>query len=273
MLAWEVGPEAILTLALGRYHQPTRASEVRVEVALADLAAASTPPERLPVATADHVVLALAQRFSGTVRLDVQGFWKGYRGLPAARREAVRSSGVDVRIVTAGDGRAAWLGYGLSWFWSSVDLSGAASEFVGRHFLSAGVSGRLFGPLEAEARMAYGAGLPYTSIPFGRQSLDAEPATRTTLNPISSGSAAESSADPLVAGLDDAFLRLDLEVHAVFEPTWAGRTWRVRPYLRILNALDRRDALFYTFQPWRDAAAEPVAERPALPLLGIAFSF
>jgi len=270
MLAWEVGPEAILTLALGRYHQPTRASEVRVDVALADLAAASTPPERLGVATADHVVLGLAQRFSGAVRMDVQGFWKGYRGLSAASRETVRSSGVDVRIVTAGDGRAAWLGYGLSWFWSSVDLSGTASEFVGRHLLSAGVSGRLMGPFEAEARMAYGAGLPYTSIPFGGNTLESAP---TTLNQTGSGSSTKSSGEPLVDGLDEAFLRLDLEVHAVFEPTWAGRTWRVRPYLRILNALDRRDALFYTFQPWRDDSVRPVAERPALPLLGVAFSF
>jgi hypothetical protein len=222
------------------------------------------------VATADHVVLGLAQRFSGVVRMDIQGFWKGYHGLSSARREAVRSSGVDVRIVTAGERRAAWLGYGLSWFWSSVDLSGSASEFVGRHLLSAGASGRLVGPIEAEARLAYGAGLPYTSIPFG----PAPTFDRSTVEQASAPLTTVSTAsEPLVEGLDDSFLRLDLEVHAVFEPTWGGHTWRVRPYLRILNALDRRDALFYTFQPWRDEAVKPVAERPALPLLGVAFSF
>jgi hypothetical protein len=272
MIAWEVAPQALLTLALGRYHQPTRASEVQMDLALADLAAASEPVARLPVATADHVVLGLAQRFSQSVRLDVQGCWKGYRGLPSARREAVRSSGVDVRIVTAADSRAAWLGYGLSWFWSGMDLSGTASEFVGRHLLSAGISGRLVGPLEAEARMAYGAGLPYTSIPFGGQSGDFLPSmvSQVSGTPMPT---AQAAVDPLVEGLDEAFLRLDLEIHAVLEPTWAGRTWRIRPYLRILNALDRRDALFYVFQPWRDEAVTPVAERPALPLLGVAFSF
>jgi hypothetical protein len=270
MVAWEVGPAALLTLSLGRYHQPTRGSEERVGAALADLLAETPPSGRLPVATADHIVLGLAQRFSGSVRLDIQGFWKGYHGLPSARRETVRSSGADVRIVTAGDGRAAWLGYGLSWFWSSVDLSGTASEFVGRHLLSAGVSGHLIGPLEAEARMAYGAGLPYTSIPFGSE---ATTGVFSKTSALASPAPAASTADPLVQGLDDAFLRLDLEIHAVLEPTWAGRTWRVRPYLRILNALDRRDALFYTFQPWRDETVTPVAEQPALPLLGVAFSF
>jgi hypothetical protein len=275
MLAWEVGPEALLTLALGRYHQPTRAADAQVDLALAALAEETAPPTRLPVATADHIVLGLAQRFSGVVRMDIQGFWKGYRGLPSARREAVRSSGIDLRIVTAGAERAAWLGYGLSWFWSSMDLSGSASEFVGRHLLSAGASGRLVGPLEAEARIAYGAGLPYTSIPFGPASSPEMATAPTSQSTVTAGrlAADEAAGDPLVEGLDESFLRLDLELHAVFEPTWAGRKWRVRPYLRVLNALDRRDALFYTFQPWRDESVKPVAERPALPLLGVAFSF
>jgi hypothetical protein len=275
MLAWELAPQALVTLAVGRYHQPTRGAEAHVDLALAELAdqLGVPPSDRLPVATADHIVLGLGQRFSQSVRLDIQGFWKGYHGLPSASRESVRSSGVDVRIVTAGDGRAAWLGYGLSWFWSSVDLSGTASEFVGRQLLSAGASGRLLGPLEAEARLAYGAGLPYTSIPFSAQT---DGVFSSTINQVARASApasAEAPAQPLVEGLDEAFLRLDLEIHAVFEPEWGGRTWRVRPYLRILNALDRRDALFYTFQPWRDEAVTPVAERPALPLLGVAFSF
>jgi hypothetical protein len=94
--------------------------------------------------------------------------------------------------------------------------------------------------------------------------------------PVSNGASrgdAATNGDPLVEGLDETFLRLDIEVHAELAPTWGGRTWHVRPYVRILNALDRRDALFYTFQPWRSAAVEPLAERPLLPVLGVAFSF
>ena len=114
------------------------------------------------------------------------------------------------------------------------------------------------------------------SIPFGGEATPTF-ATPTVINQTAMATsmlaAPAPAPDPLVEGLDETFLRLDLEVHAVFEPTWGGRTWRIRPYVRILNALDRRDALFYTFQPWRDEAVTPVAERPALPLLGVAFSF
>jgi hypothetical protein len=47
----------------------------------------------------------------------------------------------------------------------------------------------------------------------------------------------------------------------------------VRPYLRLLNALDRRDSLFYTFERWRSESVRPLAELPVLPLVGIAVSF
>jgi hypothetical protein len=277
-LSWEVGPSALLTVAAGRYHQPTRTPDVEVERTLVDVVQTETlaqaeSVELHPVATADHVVLSLDQRLGERIQLGLEGFWKRYEGLRATPRETVRSSGLDLRLVSAGDRVAGWFSYGLSWFWSTADLSGRTSEFAGRHFLSGGLSGRLAGPIHAEARVGYGAGLPYTSIPFpGSVASDGAPATDQSLT----GSHAPQSTStraPLVEGLDEEFLRIDLEIQAVLEPDWGGRPWRVRPYVRLLNALDRRDALFYTFQPWRDESATPLAERSILPLLGVAFSF
>jgi hypothetical protein len=43
--------------------------------------------------------------------------------------------------------------------------------------------------------------------------------------------------------------------------------------VRLLNALDRRDALFYYFEPWRDAELTPLAQRPVMPVLGVAWTF
>jgi hypothetical protein len=271
-LMWELGPEALLTVAAGRYHQPTRSPHAEVERTLAEVAdvdAGATPGDLLPVATADHIVLSLDQRLGERVALGLEGFWKRYDGLPSPEQETVRSSGIDVRVLAGGDLGAAWLGYGLSWFWSTVDLSGRASEFVGRHLLSAGVSGSLGGPLRGELRVAYGAGLPYTSIPFGSATLS------ESVNQIGGSGDQEATVgrSPLTGGLDEEFLRVDLEVHMLFEPTWGGTSWQVRPYVRLLNALDRRDALFYTFQPWRSDDVRPLAERPLLPLLGVAVSF
>ncbi|MEQ1855479.1 MAG: TonB-dependent receptor [Longimicrobiales bacterium] len=271
-ISWEVAPEALVTVAAGRYHQPTRTTDLQVERTLESLAVGGSAfEERLDVASADHVVLGLDQRVGDGVRLGLEGFWKSYRNVPSSGAESVRSSGVDVRIVTAGERTAAWLGYGLSWFWSSVDLSGRTTEFVGRHLLSAGISGPLLGPIQAEARVAYSAGLPYTSIPFKADYAVDAVATSPTINQVQQSRIDEP---PRVdAPLDETFLRVDVELHTQLEPTWGGRTWRIRPYLRILNALDRRDALFYTYQPWRSDEVMPLAERPLLPLLGVAFSF
>ncbi|HET9949139.1 MAG TPA: TonB-dependent receptor, partial [Longimicrobiales bacterium] len=268
-LTWEVAPDALLTVAAGRYHQPTRTPQVEVERTLIEVAAMDFEPgELLPIATADHVVLALDQTLAGRVRLGLQGFWKRYSGLPEARDETVRSSGVDVRVLTSGERGTAWLGYELSWFWSTTDLSGRTIDFSGRHLLSAGMSGRLAGPLNAEVRLAYGAGLPYTSIPFtggGEATLTRSVVSESEPEPVVD--------PPLVSALEDDFLRVDVELHALFEPTWGGRTWQVRPYVRILNALDQRDAMFWVYQPWRSERLTPIAERSLLPIAGVAFSF
>ena len=265
-LLWEVGPEALLTVAAGRYHQMTRSPESEIDGTLEHFANQLVDGEGLlPVATADHVVLSLEQRLGRSVMLGLEGFWKRYEGLGVVGNESIRNSGVDVRVLSGGSGTTIWLGYGLSWFWSPVDLSGRATEFTGRQLLTAGASGEIGGPLRAEARLSYGAGLPSTSISFGAAADAAAPDFET-----STTSDEPAPSDFL---LDESFLRIDLEVHAVFEPVWAGHSWRVRPYLRLLNALDRRDALFYTYQPWRSNAVTPLAQRPILPVLGISFSF
>lgn len=269
-LFWEVGPQAILSVAAGRYHQVTRTPDAGVDEDLTDFATESAAPVRLlPVATADHVVLSLDQRLGESVGLGIQGFLKRFDGLDGARGESVHNSGIDLQVLSDHDDGAVWLGYGLSWFWSPTDLAGRTTDFAGRHLLSAGVSGHLVGPLSGEARVAYGAGLPSTSLPFGSSGDLASGPGLETLD----GGPTAAETEPIVPALDESFLRLDLELHAIFEPEWGGRPWRVRPYLRLLNALDRRDALFYAYQPWRPDSVTPLAERPILPLLGIAFSF
>ena len=265
---WELGPDVLLTIAAGRYHQVTRTPDGQVEETLLEFSNnRSGSGELLPVATADHVVLSLDQRLAGNVRLGIQGFWKRFEGLSGREEGSVRSSGIDLRVLSVGERTTVWLGYGLSWFWSPLDLSGHPADFVGRHLLSVGMSGHLSGPLHAEARVAYGAGLPYTSISFGSAVTDAGPGEQLL------GGSRTSATGALPTRVDDEFLRIDLEIHALLEPEWGGRRWSVRPYLRLLNALDRRDALFYTYQPWRSDAVTPLAERPILPIFGVSFSF
>ena len=282
-LSWAFDPRALLSVAAGRYHQPTRTPDVEVERTLQEVVSAElSAPQLLPVARADHVVVSLEQLFAGRVRLGVHGYWKSYRGLAAASggAETTRSSGLDLRLGSAGESQVIWLGYGLSWFWTARDLSGYSRDFAGRHLLTAGVSTALWGPVRGEFRMAYGAGLPHTAIPFrslgfrdGGEVNEAapDPTGADSDDPERPGTAALDS--PLLQGLDDDFLRIDFELHARFTSRWGGHEWSLRPYVRVLNALRRRDALFYAFQPWRDDSLTPLAERPFVPLLGVAVIF
>lgn len=266
-ISWEVAPDALLTVAAGRYHQPTRTPDVDVEQTLVEVADLQVPPDLLPIATSDHVVLSLDQRLSDYVRIGVQGFWKSYEGLPSTAGQGVRSSGIDIRVLRGSDQATAWLGYGLSWFWSTVDLAGRPTDFSGRHLLSAGISGRLGGPLRGEARVAYGAGLPYTTVPLTDASASVSTGTATVTSDT------QYADNPFASGLDESFLRVDAELYAILQPDWGGLGWKVRPYLRVLNALDRRDSLFYAFERWRSDSVRPLAELPVLPLVGVAVSF
>jgi Carboxypeptidase regulatory-like domain len=267
-LTWMVAPQAFVTVAAGRYHQNAQAVDAAVASSLTDAVAGSAPAALLlPVATADHVVVSLDQTLSGGVRLGLSGFWKGYEGLRPGRDGRVLSSGVDLRVQRPGERATVWLGYGLSWYWSATDLSGTTSGFTGRQLLSAGVTGSFTARLGGDLRIAYGAGLPYTSVPFHSPSAPASFADATQTQ-----GAAEQT-PPFAGGLDEDFLRVDVELHGAFHPDWFGRRWEVRPYVRILNALDRRDALFYAFQPWRSPGLTPLAERPVVPVLGVDWRF
>jgi hypothetical protein len=223
----------------------------------------------LSVATADHVAVSLDQELTGRVRLGIEGFWKEFTDLGASGGEVLHSSGVDLQVLHQGAPITAWLGYNLSWFWSGGSGLGGTSNFAGRQLLSAGLRGSNDTRTGGAITVSYSAGLPYTSIPFGsRAAEDGTPAEATTL----SGGLAQE--DPAFSGRpDDGFLRLDLELFTRFTARISGHDFDVRPYLRLINALDQRDALFYYFEPWRDAELRPLAQRSLLPVLGVEWRF
>ena len=235
-LSWAFDPRALLSVAAGRYHQPTRTPDVEVERTLQEVVSAElSPPQLLPVARADHIVVSLEQLFAGRVRLGVHGYWKSYMGSAAASggAETTRSSGLDLRLGSAGESEVVWLGYGLSWFWTASDLSGYSRDFAGRHLLTAGVSGALWGPVRGGFRMAYGAGLPHTAIPFrslgffGDDVQGVEPAPPPESGPDPPEPPGTDAFDsPLLEGLDDDFLRIDFELHARLTSRWGGTTGR-----------------------------------------------
>ena len=266
---WSLSSEALLTVAAGRYHQFSRASDQQVDFTVSGGALTAPGGTLLSVATADHVVVSLDQALTDRVRLGIEGFWKEFTGLGASGGEVLHSSGVDLQVLHQRAPVTAWLGYNLSWFWSGGSGFGGTSNFAGRQLLSAGLRGSPDGRIGGAVSVAYSAGLPYTSIPFG--SRGAQDATLSEVTTLPGELAQE---DPALSGRpDDGFLRLDVELFTRFTTRMFGQEFDVRPYLRLINALDQRDALFYYFEPWRDAELRPLAERSILPVLGMEWRF
>ncbi|MEK9509961.1 carboxypeptidase-like regulatory domain-containing protein [Gemmatimonadota bacterium Y43] len=265
-LAWVVTPNAVLTLAGGRYHQFTRASDAVVEGNLTSLDADDPlDPDltALQVARGDHVLMGLDQQLTPLVGLGLQGWVKHFANLEASS-ESRRSSGVDLRLRAGDDRRTGWVGYSLSWTWAEggSGVAGSTDRFLGRHLLTAGYRGALAGAWGVDARVSFSDGLPLTEVPLEFDS----PA-----GPRDDVLGSEGVRDPSLPTDADGFLRLDLEVFGEWDaPVGEGR---VRPYLKVMNALDRRDALFYYFEPWRGTDVTPLARRSILPVVGVAWRF
>jgi len=281
-LSWLLTDNAVLTLAAGRYHQFSALSSGQVEESLADNAAA---PEgfdpvsvgSVTVGTADHLVVSLDQILLPGLRLGVEGYMKRFSGVFHALDQDLNASGVDLRVARDGDRASGWVGYTLTWFWASEDgILGGDSRFSGRHLLSAGLTTRISEGTGLRLRVGYGDGIPYTSVPI---SASPDPSYDS-----STGGGAENrfeldgdnllnQAPNLAVGPDQGFLRVEGEVFAEWITGLGGVPLTVRPYLRVLNALNRRDALFYHFEPWRDSNPRPLTDLPLLPLLGVEIDF
>ncbi|HEU4560399.1 MAG TPA: hypothetical protein VFS20_21290, partial [Longimicrobium sp.] len=64
----------------------------------------------------------------------------------------------------------------------------------------------------------------------------------------------------------------DARVSRTFTPRLGTRETELTPFIRVLNALDRRDALFYRYRPG-DERAKPVSTLPVLPVFGLEWRF
>lgn len=265
---WSLGPDALLTVAGGRYHQLVRLGDTEADLAMGDALEVGTVSEAgavasglLRTATADHLTLSLDQGVTPQVRLAFDGYLKRFRNLGPTSAPELASSGADLRVLRQGEATTAWLGYSLAWFW---DTGATPVEFSGRHLLSAGLRGLVLGPVGIDFRASFSDGLPLTAVAVDESH---RPATRDE-------SGLEDGPLPGVnTGRVDGFLRIDAEVFAQWTREWGSRTMRIRPYLKVLNALDRRDALFYYFEPWRGDELRPLAELSLVPIAGVEWRF
>ena len=280
--AFSLSDQAVLAFSAGRYHQIVTAAEQEVPAGLVQEVSPSTPVPIVrrtlfELATANHVVVSLDQMLTPRTRLGLDGYYKRFSGLGLGGGQTLTSSGVDLRVRRGGDRFAGWVGYSLSWHWTE-DRS-VSDRFSGRQLLSAGLRGQLSAWSGLDLTIAYGGGLPLTAIANSADGLEAadpdfdEPIDIAIPDPttVALGTARDDPA--LTGGPSGDFLRLDAGVHGLLPFRWGGREHVLKPYLKLLNALDRRDALFYYFEPWRGNEPRPLADLSVLPVLGLEWRF
>jgi hypothetical protein len=268
-LLWNLGPEAVLSIAAGRYHQLARPGEAEADLAVGNALDVGTAVVEtgsnnvmplLRVATADHLTVALDQEVTSDVRLGFEGFLKRFRNLTPATERELASSGADLRIARETQTSTAWLGYSLAWFWETGVTN---PDFSGQQLLSAGLQRPLAGPVGLDLRVSFSDGLPLTAVALQREQ-----------SPLGyAPSVGEGESDTSLPSHADGFLRLDVEIYAQWTRALGGRKTTIRPYVRILNALDRRDALFYYFDSWRGDGLRPLADLPLVPVVGFGWRF
>jgi hypothetical protein len=263
---------AAVTVMAGRYRQYVRTPE-RSLVFLGNVAPDSAAAPPLTVAAATHFVLSLTQDLGEGIRLGLEGFYKEFEGLHATPDRTTEASGVDLWLRRNTGSFTGWLGYSLAWVWSmEPDQPRPAHAFSGRHLVTSGVSGPLIGNGAFDVRVSYGAGLPYTAVP--------EPPVASPNFSVAGGAAAATNlpsvtaADPPVVATEpqDPFIRLDAQVSRTWNGSFGDVAYQFTPYLKVINALNRRDAIFYHYSQ-EEGRAEPVAGLPVMPILGLQWRF
>ncbi|HUE95350.1 MAG TPA: TonB-dependent receptor, partial [Longimicrobiaceae bacterium] len=269
---WMVTDHAAVTIAAGRYHQFLRPPD---ELLLNSYGSADLQLQGpLIVGSASHFTAALEQDLGDGVALGLEGFYKRFSDLPSVSTSASNASGVDLWVRRSGETISGWFGYSLAWVWASGTQPGQG-DFSGRHLLSTGLSVPIGDRTDVEFRFAYGAGLPYAGIPlrnFAGEMAATPEFNRTATLQLAERGGTESA--PLLFTPDDPFVRFDAALSRSWTSTRAGRRIDFVPFLRVINGLGARDALFYFLD--KSAGIEeptPLGALPIIPILGVEWRF
>jgi len=275
---WIVTDRLVVKLGAGRYRQ-----YVSVPAPLGGGVGPTWPGTRsarapLAVAKASHLVLGLDHDVGQGVRMGVESFIKRFEGMPLMvapslpieakpRDNEASASGIDFWMQRTRGRLQGWLGYSVVWVWSEDRRYVLPRPTSGRKLVSVGLSGPIGPDGEFEIRVNYGAGLPYTAVPdVGTP----EPAFPADQFPIAfMRMEREEGGRPLRP--DHPYLRIDAQLSHTWTTRLRDARVEVTPYIRVLNALDRRDALFYRFDG--EGTLQPLGVLPVLPVLGVEWRF
>jgi len=267
-----------LTGSVGRYYQAVQSIRDQ-ELPITYFDSWIGADDHMPVARSDQVILGMERWFGPTVSLTVEGYAKSFENLAlTSARDDPRvqgdeflvgtgdARGVDVLLRRHGGSLSGWIAYSFL----KAEREAAGMRFPPAHDRRHTVNVVLQapGPLGSQVaiRWGYGSPLPYTGIvgQWLHRRYNAElHLFELVREPEALSTEINGERYPYYARLDLG-LRWDLEL-------WGGY-WR--PYLNVLNILNRRNVFVYTFD-YRDVPPTRggYSQLPILPTLGLEFEF
>ena len=278
-VAWTFLKDSELSLAAGRYHQRVLAPETLLSSEIGSFdeissenGTAGVDPSALKVSSSTHFVFGLNTRALESFTLGLEGYVKSFEDLPVGPN--LETSGLDVWVHRSAREVSGWVGYSVAWYRPEFEGRKALPRTLGRQLLSGGVSAQLISGFGIDLSLAYGVALPYTPIPQGDDNggnVDGLGPVNESPAPLLAISASKESTDasPIVGAARGSYLRLDGTVYRTWVFNWSGVPISISPYIRILNALDRRDGLFFQFDPDEDRTPVSLGAVPLMPLIGV----
>jgi hypothetical protein len=282
-----VAPELLVSLSAGRFRQLLVASGRTPGAALGltdDEPGESTLPSftNIAAASSDHLLLAVTHAPRPGSELRVEGYWKNMGGIPDLYGGSLRYAGLDVWFRQNLGAFQFWGSYSLGWGWTATEGAPNTELYSGRHLLRGGFTKGFNGGVRLDAEVSFGQGLEFGSIPrvdrpgaFAPLSGDGG-AGASAGAPNSPGPSTPAFSVPVpvptpvvIRSPQGSYLRLNIQATGRIRARFLGREQMLFPYFRIINALDRNDALFYQSQG--DPGLEPraIGAIPILPVLGI----
>lgn len=246
-----------LTLSAGRYSRASvhdSASATDAMVPLTDMNASHSLTPSTFLATASHIQLSMIRR-SERSTAGASAILRRHDAVPG--RAARLSPGLEMWWLHSAGPLDASIGYSYLRRASETDTSGTLRD---RHVLAASI-GRTTGPARFNIAAAWAVGLPFVSLALDDP--DASP-----LNVGGESTAALPGSSP-----EGTYLRIDASATATWQVNWLDRQASVTPYVKLVNALGRRDALFFFRETGTGEPLRALAAVPLVPTLGIRWSF
>jgi len=280
-LEWNASDNLLVSVSVGQYHQLVVTPDTSVSASAALLA--STEAQQLGAvfttispAEASHLVVGFAHSTAPGEQLGLTGYWKTSRGLPVLGGADLQDAGFDMWITQPAGRVVLWGSYSMAWAWTELVEGERTDIFSGRHFLRAGATADVGRGVRIDADIAYGAGLEFGEIPRpGPSNLSRVPGSAAETGVASASFSMVPGQGPitlpaiLVTVPEGQYIRLNLRATARIDSHFLGRRTSFYPYLRVINALDRADAMFYQFDQASDPVPRGFGAVPILPVIGV----